>query len=380
MGGDGNQRIDTIVIGGGQAGLAIGYHLTRRGVPCLILDAGERIGDAWRSRWDSLRLFSPARYDGLDGMAFPAPPASFPSKDDMADYLEAYAQRFQLPVRTGVRVDSVSRQGDGFQVRAGDLRFEAANVVIAMGTHQRANVPEFARELDPRIVQLHATEYRNPSQLAAGDVLVVGAANSGADIAMDVMGSHRTLLAGANPGQVPFAYGTRFTVAVGLRIIRFVGHRVLTVGTPLGRKLRPKLLQRATPLIRYKEADFARAGIERLGRVVGAWDGLPLLDDGSTRGVANVIWCTGYLPSLCFVDLPVFGVDGQPRHHRGVATDEPGLYFLGLHFLSAMTSETLTGVSRDARHLARRIAAGVHPAGKQPPADSVPRPVPVIWL
>ena len=380
MGGESNEQIDTIVIGGGQAGLAIGYQLTRRGVPCLILDASERIGDAWRNRWDSLHLFSPARYDGLDGMAFPAPPASFPSKDDMADYLETYAQRFQLPVRTGVRVDRVSRSGEGFEVRAGALRFEASNVVIAMGSHQRAKVPEFARELDPRIVQLHAGEYRNPSQLVAGDVLVVGAANSGADIAMDVVGSHRTFLAGANPGQLPFPYGTRFTLAVGLRIIRFVGHRVLTVGTPLGRRLRPKLMHRATPLIRHKEPDFARAGIGRVGRVVGARDGLPLLDDGSTREVANIIWCNGYLPSFSFVDLPVFGEDGQPRHRRGVAIGEPGLYFLGLRFLTAMTSETLTGVSRDARYLARCIAGAVPYAGKRPPADATAQPVPVVWL
>ena len=372
------ERFQTVIVGGGQAGLSLGYHLALRGLPFVILDAGQRIGDAWRQRWDSLQLFTPARYDGLDGMAFPAPPTSFPTKDEMADYLEGYAKRFALPVRTGVRVDGLSRLDDGFLIRSGDLRFEADNVVVAMGSHQRARVPAFAGELDPEIVQLHSLDYRRPSQLRQGDVLVVGAANSGADIAMDLVGSHRTFMAGTTPGQVPFPFGKPLTIAVGLRCMRFVGHRVLHVSTPLGRKARPKLLHRATPLIRYKEKDFAAAGIERVPRVVGVGGGLPLLEDGRTLEVSNVIWCTGYLPAFPWIDLPVFDEDGEPRHRRGIVPDEPGFYFLGLHFLSAMTSETVTGVGRDAEYIAMSIAARVRSGGRigaRAEQDRAARPV-----
>lgn len=375
----GVERIDTVVIGGGQAGLSMGYHLAKRGIPFVILDANPRIGDAWRNRWDSLRLFSPARYDGLDGMPFPAPPTSFPTKDEMADYLETYAVHFNLPVRTGVCVDRVSRQGSGFAVRAGTRQFEADNVVVAMSSHQRPRTPDFAGELDPRIIQLHAAHYRSPAQLVEGDVLIVGAANSAADIAMDVVGSHRTVVAGPHPGQIPFPFGTRFTTAVGLRLIRFAGHRILNVTTPVGRRVRPMMLHKATPLIRYKESDLAEAGVIRMGRVVGARDGLPLLDDGTQLDVANLIWCNGFFPSFGFIELPVFGEDGQPRHRRGVVEDVPGLYFLGLHFLTAMSSETLTGVGRDAAYLARRIAGAARRSegqGDQRP----PVPLPVVWL
>ena len=179
------ERIDTIVIGAGQAGLSVGYHLARRGVPFVILDAGERIGDQWRKRWDSLRLFTPARFSSLDGLPFPADADSFPTKDAMGDYLEAYARRFALPVRCGVRVERVSRLGERFLVIAGDQRFEADNVVVAMANYQRPRVPAFANELDPRIVQLHSFDYRNPAQFQEGAVLVVGAGNSGAEIALD---------------------------------------------------------------------------------------------------------------------------------------------------------------------------------------------------
>src|SRR5690348_151597 len=179
-----NARVNTVVIGGGQAGLSVGYHLGRLGVPFVILDASCRIGDAWRHRWDSLRLFTPARYAGLDGMPFPAEPFSFPTKDEMADYLEAYARRFELPVRSGVHVDRLSRLGDRFIIVAGGQRIEASNVVVAMGAYQRPRRPAFAGELRPAIAQLHSFEYRNLSQLHRGDVLIVGLGNSGAEIAM----------------------------------------------------------------------------------------------------------------------------------------------------------------------------------------------------
>jgi putative flavoprotein involved in K+ transport len=206
-GAGGAERFETVIIGGGQAGLAVGYHLARRDRRFVILDANQRIGDAWRKRWDSLRLFTPARYDGLPGWPFPAPAWSFPTKDEVADYLEAYAARFDLPVRTGVRVDGLSREADRYVVAAGKHRYEADNVVVAAGAYRRPRIPAFASELDSGIVQLHSSQYRDPSQLLEGGVLVVGAANSGAEIALEVSGDHRTWLSGGGgtPARSPSA-------------------------------------------------------------------------------------------------------------------------------------------------------------------------------
>ena len=198
-GASGSEHFETVIIGGGQAGLSVGYHLARRDRRFVILDANQRIGDAWRERWDSLRLFTASRYDGLPGWPFPAPAWSFPTKDEVADYLEAYAARFDLPVRTGIRVDGLSREADRYVVAAGDRRFEADHVVVASGAYPRPRIPAFAPELDPGIVQLHSSEYRDPSQLQEGCVLVVGAANSGAEIALEVSRGHRTWLSGRHP-------------------------------------------------------------------------------------------------------------------------------------------------------------------------------------
>jgi len=202
------ERFDTVVVGGGQAGLATGYYLARLGRPFVILDAGQRIGDTWRNRWDSLRLFTPGRYSGLPGMGFPAAAWHYPTKDEVAGYLETYAARFQLPVRTGVRVDGLTRRGDRYLVTAGERRFEAANVVVASGAYHHPRIPGFAPELDPGILQLHSTGYRRPSQLRDGGVLVVGAANSGAEIALELSAGHPTWLSGPHPGNEPARAGS----------------------------------------------------------------------------------------------------------------------------------------------------------------------------
>jgi putative flavoprotein involved in K+ transport len=356
------ERVQTLIIGGGQAGLSVGYHLSRRGLPFLILDAHPRIGDAWRTRWESLRLFTPARYDGLPGLRFPARGDSFPTKDEMADYLETYAAHFKLPIRTGAKVDKLSKKNDRFVVTAGDQSFEAEQVVVAMGSHQQPRFPRFAGELHPEIVQVHSRNYVNPSQLKDGGVLIVGLGNSGADIAMEAAKTHRTWLAGKESGHVPFrieSFAGRFML---IRIVRFIGHRVLTVDTPIGRKLRPKLQARATPLIRVKPDDLLAAGIERVPRVTGVQGGRPLLDGGRVLDVANVIWCTGFDHGMSWIDLPIFGTDGQPMHDRGVVPSQPGLYFVGLTFLYSMTSETVTGVGRDAKRTATAIASRVRGA------------------
>jgi putative flavoprotein involved in K+ transport len=365
----GTERFETVIIGGGQAGLAVGYHLARRGRPFVILDGNERIGDSWRKRWDSLRVFTPARYNGLPGMPYLGHPWSFPTKDELGDYLESYAARFELPKQTGVTVDGLSGDGGRYVVTAGSTRFEAGHVVVASGACQTPRVPVFATELDPSIVQLHSSAYRNPSQLRDGDVLLVGAGNSGAEIAAEVSRTHRTFLAGKEPGHIPARHGS-IPFRILVRGVRFLGHRVLTTGTPIGRKVRPKFLAKGTPLIRIRPKDLAAAGVERGPRVVGVRDGLPEVEDHRVLDVANVIWCTGFRPSFPWIDLPVFGDGGEPLHDRGVVQGQPGLYFMGLPFQYAATSDVLPGVSRDAEHVAKHIASWVSDGRSGTPAPT----------
>lgn len=352
-------RYDTIVIGGGQAGLSTGYYLQQQRRDFVILDANARIGDSWRARWDSLRLFTPARYDGLVGMPFPAPPHYFPTRDEMADYLEAYAARFELPVRTGVNVDRLSKHGDRFVVSAGDQRFEAENVVVAMASYQQPRVPAFAQELDSGIVQIHSSEYRSPAQLQDGGVLVVGAGNSGSEIALEVRRGRQTWLSGRNTGHLPFRIeGLAARLFLIRFVLRFLFHRVLTTRTPIGRKVRPMILSQGGPLIRSAPRDIAAAGVKRVPKVVGMRDGLPMLEDGRVLDVANVIWCTGFHPGFSWIDLPILG-EHEPLHERGVVADVPGLYFVGLHFLYAISSTMIHGIERDAAYVADQIALRV---------------------
>src|SRR5918994_2344851 len=205
------EHIETVIIGAGQAGLSTAYHLKQKGRDCVVLDGNQRIGDGWRRQWDSLRLYSPAKYDGLPGMPFPGKPSSFPSKDDVADYLEAYAHRWELPVRLGVRVSRLSATPDGgFAVDTETGRLTCDNVVVATGTFGRTpSVPDFAKDLDPSILQLHSSEYRRPGQLREGAVLVVGASHSGTDIAYEVAETRPTTLAGRDCGQIPVRLESR---------------------------------------------------------------------------------------------------------------------------------------------------------------------------
>jgi putative flavoprotein involved in K+ transport len=349
------ERFETVIIGGGQAGLTAGYYLAKHGRPFVILDANERIGDAWRKRWDSLRLFTPARFSRLPGLSLPAPAWSFPTKDELADYLEAYAVQFELPVRTGISVDALTKSDGRFVVSAGEHRFEAENVVVATGAHQIPRVPGFAPDLDRGVVQLHSSEYRNPSQLREGDVLLVGAGNSGAELAAELSRTHQVWLAGPKTGEIPVRHGT-LPARFGFRVFRFVGHRVLRVDTRIGRKLGPKLISKGDPLIRTKLKDLVAAGVERLPRVVGVRDGRPLLEDDRVLDVSNVVWCTGFRTDFGWIDLPVFGDDGEPLHYRGIVESESGLYFLGLVFQYSISSDVLPGVGRDAEYIAKHIA------------------------
>ena len=348
-----SEHVQTLVIGGGQAGLSVGYHLARRGRPFLILDANERIGDSWRHRWDSLRLFTPARWDSLDGMPFPAPPHSFPTKDAMADYLESYAAHFKLPVRSGVRVERLQREGKKYVATTRNQTFVADHVVVAMSSYQSPRVPAFAAQLKPDIVQIHSRDYKNPAQLREGDVLIVGAGNSGAEIAMDLVSRHRIWMSGRDTGEIPFRVNSLAARLFLLRLVfRVVFHRILTIKTPLGRKARKAEITKGGPLIRTRSTDLAAAGVQRVPKVAGVQNGLPILEDGRTMDVANIVWCSGFTPGFSWIDVPILDAHGVPTHDGGVVTSEPGLYFVGLLFLYAFSSTMIHGIGRDADRIA----------------------------
>jgi putative flavoprotein involved in K+ transport len=348
------EQVGTLIVGGGQAGLATGYHRAKLGQSFLILDANDRIGDSWRKRWDSLQLFTPAYLNALPGLEFPGPRHKCSTKDEMADYLGAYADRFDLPIRSGVCVDSISKINGRFVISAGDHHFEADNVVLATGGYQAPYVPSFAAQLDPGITQLHSSEYRRSSQLADGDVLVVGAANSGAEIALEVSATHRTWLSGRHPGNEPTRPGSRLDRLVTPPFWFFIS-RVASVTNPIGRRVRPQMIKTTLPLGRVKPKDIEAAGVVRLPRTIAAQGGWPVMQDGRVVEVPNVVWCTGYRSSFDWVHLDVFDQEGQPIHDRG-ATAVPGLYFIGLFFLSSLASSLVGGVGRDAEYVARRIA------------------------
>ncbi|WP_254703239.1 NAD(P)/FAD-dependent oxidoreductase [Pseudarthrobacter sp. C4D7] len=359
-----SEHFNTVVIGGGQAGLAMGYHLARLKRPFVILDENPRTGDSWRTRWDSLRLFTPARYDALPGSRFPAPTWSYPSREEFADYLGGYAEQFGLPVRNSTRVTLLSHDGHTFTIHAGNQRLEADNVVVASGWDRTPKLPAFAEHLATGITQLTAGSYRNPKDLSEGPVLVVGAGNSGADIALELASTRKTYLSGRHPGEIPWHIDAVAARPLTLAVFFAFSH-VLNLNTPAGRKARPQILAHSGPLVRVKNRDLVRAGVERVPRTEGAKDGRPLLADGRTLDVANVIWCTGFRPDLAWINLPVFGPDGEPDQDRGI-TRTPGLYVLGATFQQSLASSMVHGVGRDAAFIARHIAADAPRAAASP--------------
>jgi putative flavoprotein involved in K+ transport len=367
--GHGTERYETIIIGGGQAGLSVGHHLSRRGRPCLFLDDRDRIGDAWRERWDSLRLFTPALFSSLDGMPMRAPSFAFVTKDEMGDYLEAYAAKFDLPVRTGTRVERLTHEDGRFVATAGARTFEADNVVVAMSGYQRPRVPDFAGDLDPDIVHLHSIDYRNPGQLRDGPVLLVGGGNTGAELAKELAPHHEVWMSGRDTGQIPFRIGGFLGRLFLVRLtLRGAFHRLLTVRTPVGRRVRPKVLHAGGPLIRVRRSELAGRDVRFAPKTAGVRDGLPVLEDGRVIEPANIIWCTGFHPGFDWIDLPVFDDIGDPRHDSGIVPSQPGLYFVGLHFLHAMSSGMIHGVGRDADRIASHIATHRRRASDRIPA------------
>jgi putative flavoprotein involved in K+ transport len=367
MNGTNPERHDAIVIGGGQAGLAAAYHLARRGIDFVVLERDRRIGDQWRSRYDSLRLYSPAKYDGLPGLRLPMRGHTFPSGNEMAAYLESYAAQFGDHMRTGVSVDRLGSAADGgYEVIAGDATYRAPNVIVAAGFFREPYTPEFAASLDPEIRQMHSHDYRRPSQLGDGPVLVVGFSHSGADLAMEaVSNGHPTILSGRAHGQLPFSVDSR-RGRVAWPLLKFIGSNVLTIRTPVGRKMRPEIRHNGgAPLLRYRREDLLEAGVELVeSRVAGVQDGKPLMADGRVLDVANVIWCTGFRPDFGWIDLPIFGDDGFPKEDRGVVTSMPGIGFVGLPFQFGFTSMLVVGAGPDAGHVVSQLT---HPRlGKLP--------------
>ena len=350
-----SERFETVVIGGGQAGLSMGYHLAKRGKPFVILEAADRVGGGWLNRWDSLLLFTPATHDGLPGTPYPGG-YGFPRATELAAYMADYADQHGLPVRTGVHVDGLFRDGDGFKITAGNTMFEADNVILATGTHRKARVPAFGPELSDDIVQMHSNDYRNPGQLKPGPVLLVGAGNSGADIAMETIHTHRTLLAGRHPGHIPLDINS-FKARLLFPLIWFVWSHVLTIKTPPGRKMSAQGEEHhGDPLIRVKPHQMDAAGIERIARIAGVVDGRPQTEDGTVLDVANVIWCTGFDADLDWIDLPGLDSSRGLAHDRGRVEGQPGLYALGHHFQYSFASHLVGGVGRDAEFLVKDIA------------------------
>ncbi len=353
-----DRQYETVIIGGGQSGLATAWHLTHLNIPCVILDENDKVGASWRKRWNSLHLFTPGRYDNLPGMSYPGPPGSHPGKDDIANYLESYAYRFGFPVRTGVKVVQLSAEGDHYIIETNNEKIIAHNVVVATGPFHHPCIPKFAKELDPQIVQFHSSEYQTPSQVQDGPVLVVGAGQSGAEIALDMARDHKVWLSGRDVGEEP-AFRDNFSGRIISAIMVFAATKVLNVANPLGRMMRKHFFypRRGIPRAGGTKKRLKKAGVVWGVRTSGTFDGYPMLEDGRVMKVNNVIWCTGFRTDFSWINLPIFNDFGFPVHKKGVVPDQPGLYFIGMPFQQTLSSSLLLGVGRDAGCIANHIAS-----------------------
>jgi putative flavoprotein involved in K+ transport len=351
------ERIDTVVIGGGQTGLAAGYYLSQQKRDFVILDAHDRAGDSWRKRWDSLRLFTPTGFNHLPGMRFPKSMDAdrFPTKDQMADYLESYVARFQLPMLLNTRVDELAPYDDHYLITADTLRLNANHVIVATGAYSTPRVPAFASQLAPAIYQLHSADYRNPDQLHNGAVLIVGAGNSGVEIALELASRHSVWLAGRDTGFIPAHYG-KFSYELGVVLFKALMQH-FTVDTPPGRWIvqRAREFSGGHPVVGITPEDLLRAGVHRVPRVPGVSRGQPILEDGRVLDVPNIIWSTGFTRDYRWIKLPIFDARGNPIHHRGVVRGAPGLYFVGLPYQSSLLSGLVAGAAADAKYIAKQI-------------------------
>jgi putative flavoprotein involved in K+ transport len=342
------ERREVIVVGGGQAGLAIGYLLSQQGRRFTILEAADTPAAAWRGRWESLRLFTPVRYDSLPGRAFPGDPDSYPGRDDVVAYLTEYARDFELPVALSSPVRAVRRAERGYLVELDDRSYEADQVVIATGPFQIPRVPAMAERLDPDTVQFHSSRYRGPQDVPAGPVLVVGGGNTGYQIAEELARTHEVHLSiGARQAPLPQKILGRDL----FRYLEAVGFMGKTAESRIGQRLQ----QRETLIGSSPRAARRRHGIELRGRTEDVAGSEVRFDDGGRLTPGAVIWATGFALDHSFVDLPVFDADGRLVHRRGV-TASPGLYFLGMPWQHTRGSALLGWVKHDAQHIADQIA------------------------
>jgi putative flavoprotein involved in K+ transport len=343
-----DRLLDAVVIGGGQAGLAIAWHLKRQGLRFVVLEAESQLGHTWRQRWDSLKLFTPAQYDGLPGMPFPGPADTYPTKDPVADYLQTYVTAFDLPVRLNARVTSLTRTDHGFEVRTADDTIQARQIVVATGPFQVPFVPPAAQGLEPAVTQVHSASYRNPDALPGGPVLVVGGGNSGFQIAEELAGTRQVDLSiGERAPMLPQRLAGRdlFWWLTRLRLLR------VTVDSRLGRRA-----SRREFIIGTNKRRLRKVGVRFRPRLVEADGRTVRFADGSTLdAVGVVVWATGYRTDYTWIHIPAAVEHGRVVHRRGV-TEIPGLYFLGLSWQHTRGSALLGFVNKDAAYLADQIA------------------------
>lgn len=341
----------TIIVGAGQAGLAAGYHLSKTNEDFIIIDSNSRVGDSWRKRWDSLRLFTPSQYDGLPGFPFPASRDTMPSKDEMANYLENYADKFKLPIRLEEKVNRISRSQSGFEVSTARGVLKCEKIIVATGTNPMPHIPEFAKDLDRNIHQVHSSRYLNPDSLPSGNVLVVGAGTSGVEIAIELAKGRQTFISGHPTFHIPdpvFRYA-------GRPYWWFISN-VLTVNTPIGRKAKKSIVKGGGPLVNVSVKDLVAAGVEQVPRVAGVEGGQPKLEDGHIIPVSSVLWATGFKPDFSWIDIEINHSErGWPETNRGISPDIKGLYFVGMLFQYSLTSGLVGGVGRDAAFIAKHI-------------------------
>jgi putative flavoprotein involved in K+ transport len=351
-----NVRFDTVIVGAGQAGLAAAYYLKKTDKDFILLDEGEQIGDSWRRRWDSLRLFTPSQHDGLPGLPFPAHRGTLPTKDEMADYLSDYAAKFSLPVQLCTKVLELNKVSDGYEIITSKGTVYSDHVIVTTGTNPKAHIPSFASELDKKIVQIHSSNYKNPQQFPASDTLVVGAGTSGVEIAIELSESRHTMIAGRPTPHIP-DFALRYA---GIVYWWFI-HHMLTLRTPIGRKVRLKIMSGGAPLISVSIEDVKKAHVEHLPRLMGTKNGLPQLEDGRILTVASIVWATGYRPDFSWIKFDVSDKQGWPLTNRGVSEKFPGLYFVGMVFQYGLTSGLVGGVSRDAAFVVNHLKKSVAP-------------------
>ena len=351
-----NSRIfDVIVIGAGQAGLATGWHLRQQGVEFLILDEQQRPGGNWRNYYDSLKLFSPAAYSSLPGLAFPGEAKHYPSRNEVVDYLEGYAERFQLQIRPNTRVATVHREETVFRVESADGQaFFAKVLIVASGAFSRPYTPEIPGLDTFGGMRLHSAQYRNPEGFEGQRIVVVGAANSAVQIAHELAQRARVTLATHKairftPQRILGVEFHEWLKWTGLGKTRWLSDQ----GTPV---MDDGTYQRALKAGRYNQ----RPVFQQVTPTGVVWA------DGQEERVDSLVFATGFRPNLAFLEgLPVMDDRGNVLQRRGVATHLPGLYFVGLPRQRNFASATLRGVGPDIEynlaHLLRYLRAA--PAG-----------------